>query len=114
MHCSRLQAVNLLPSAPGAVAICLALALVPSAVQAAAPRVARLRCEYLVNPVGIDAPQPRLSWIIETDQRGWQQTAYQILVASSPAGLGKSRPICGTAVRWPATRPSMWRMRGDR
>lgn len=88
MHCPRLRAVNLLPTAPWAVAICLALALAPSAVQAAAPRVARLRCEYLVNPVGIDAPQPRLSWIIETDQRGWQQTAYQILVASSPAGLG--------------------------
>ena len=42
-----------------------------------------LRCEYLVNPLGIDAGSPRLSWILASDQRGEQQTAYQILVASS-------------------------------
>src|SRR5487761_1914225 len=43
-----------------------------------------LRCEYLTNPLGIDATSPRLSWIVSSSQRGEMQTAYQVLVASSP------------------------------
>lgn len=46
-----------------------------------------LRCEYLVNPLGIDAASPRVSWILDSNQRGEKQTAYQILVASSPENL---------------------------
>jgi len=45
--------------------------------------VKEVRCEYLNNPLGIDVTNPRLSWILESDQRGQKQTAYQILVASS-------------------------------
>ncbi len=44
----------------------------------------RLRCEYLTNPLGIDEVAPRLSWIVESPERGERQSAYQILVASSP------------------------------
>ena len=40
-----------------------------------------LRCEYLVNPLGIDVLKPRLSWILESDERAQRQTAYHILVA---------------------------------
>ncbi|HEY4789700.1 MAG TPA: family 78 glycoside hydrolase catalytic domain [Bacteroidales bacterium] len=42
-----------------------------------------LRCEMLTNPEGIDAVQPRLSWEIYGSQRDIEQTAYQVLVASS-------------------------------
>jgi alpha-L-rhamnosidase len=42
-----------------------------------------LRCEYRVNPLGIDQTNLRLSWIVASSQRGAKQTAYQILVASS-------------------------------
>ena len=42
-----------------------------------------LRCEYLVNPQGIDVVKPRLSWLMESERRGEQQTACRILVASS-------------------------------
>lgn len=42
-----------------------------------------LTCEYLVNPLGIDAARPRLSWIVPCDRRGQGQTAYRILVAAS-------------------------------
>jgi len=52
-------------------------------IQAAEMLPASLRCEYRVNPQGIDEPQPRLTWEIESDQRGAKQTAYHILVASS-------------------------------
>ena len=42
-----------------------------------------LRCEYHNNPLGIDITEPRLSWISQSEKRGWKQSAYQILVASS-------------------------------
>ncbi len=42
-----------------------------------------LRCEYRVDPQGIDVVTPRLSWALTSGQRGQKQTAYQILVASS-------------------------------
>jgi alpha-L-rhamnosidase len=42
-----------------------------------------LRCEYRVNPLGIDEVQPRLTWRVESDARSAKQTAYQIVVASS-------------------------------
>ena len=49
--------------------------------------VETLRCEYLDNPLGIDTAQPRLSWVLESTERGQKQTAYQVLVASSEALL---------------------------
>lgn len=53
--------------------------------------IKNLRCEYLVNPLGIDATSPRLSWIITSEQRGEKQQAYQILVASTPTLLSQDR-----------------------
>ncbi len=46
-----------------------------------------LRTEMLVNPEGIDALQPRLSWEISGGGRGIKQVAYQVLVASSEENL---------------------------
>ncbi len=43
-----------------------------------------LRCEYRHNPQGIDEPHPRLYWRVESDARGQKQTAYRLLVASTP------------------------------
>jgi alpha-L-rhamnosidase len=43
-----------------------------------------LRCEYRVEPLGIGVARPRLFWEMQDDRRGARQTAYQILVASSP------------------------------
>jgi alpha-L-rhamnosidase len=54
-------------------------------------KVTQLRCEYLVNPIGIDAERPRLSWTLESRQRGESQTAYQVLVASSPQHLKRDK-----------------------
>ncbi len=45
------------------------------------------RCEYAVNPLGIDIARPRLSWVMTSPHRGQRQTAFQILVASTEAGL---------------------------
>jgi alpha-L-rhamnosidase len=50
-----------------------------------------LRCEYLIEPMGVDTLNPRLSWIIVSDRRGEKQTAYQVLVASSQGLLAENR-----------------------
>ena len=54
-------------------------------------RVDTPRCEYLANPLGIDTPNPRLSWVMTSDQRGEKQTAYHVLVASSAEALAKDQ-----------------------
>jgi alpha-L-rhamnosidase len=61
--------------------LCLLLALTLPALASLSPD--RLRCEYLENPLGIDTPQPRLSWVLESKQRAEKQTAYQIIAATS-------------------------------
>lgn len=49
----------------------------------------QLRCEYQVNPLGVDVDNPGLSWKIEERSqdsnaaRGVKQSAYRVLVASS-------------------------------
>lgn len=48
---------------------------------------AYLRCEYKVNPLGIDVAVPRLSWIVESKHRGQKQTAYRVIVAGSEKKL---------------------------
>ncbi|HET8631741.1 MAG TPA: family 78 glycoside hydrolase catalytic domain, partial [Thermomicrobiales bacterium] len=53
--------------------------------------VTRLRCEYLVNPLGLDVARPRLSWELTARRRGQRQTAYRVLVASDPATLAEDR-----------------------
>ncbi len=47
----------------------------------------KLRCEYVENPLGVDTAAPRLFWVLEGHDRGQQQTAYEILVASSEKHL---------------------------
>jgi len=51
-------------------------------------RVVRTRCEHLVDPLGIDAVAPSLSWALESDRRGDVQTAWRVRVSSSPDGSG--------------------------
>jgi alpha-L-rhamnosidase len=57
--------------------------------------VSHLRCEYKVDPLGIDARQPRLSWQLVSAGRGVVQAAYQIRVAERETSLG-TRPIWDT------------------
>ena len=52
---------------------------------------ASLRCEYRVDPLGIEEPAPRLSWLVESGERGQRQTACRLLVASSEKLLRQDR-----------------------
>ena len=51
-----------------------------------------LRCEYLINPIGIDTQHPRLSWYMTDSRQNGGQSAFQIIVgtdsAKVSAGLG--------------------------
>ena len=46
-----------------------------------------LRCEGEVNPLGIDVPNPGLSWWIESFEKDIDQKFYNIMVASSQSEL---------------------------
>jgi alpha-L-rhamnosidase len=55
---------------------------------------ARLRCEYRVDPLGIDSPNPRLDWIllaVNPAARNLAQSAYEVLAASSPTLLAANQ-----------------------
>ncbi len=60
-------------------------------VQGAPAAPAALRCEGLVNPLGIDRALPRLSWVVPPGERGLAQSAYLILVADRPEVLAANR-----------------------
>ena len=66
-----------------------ALALALAADAALIPTT--LRCEYAVNPKGVDVVHPRLFWVLESGERGQRQTAYQILATSSEKNLDADR-----------------------
>ena len=46
-----------------------------------------LRCEYAINPIGVEVFHPRLSWILNHTERGRIQSAYRILVSSISENL---------------------------
>jgi alpha-L-rhamnosidase len=52
-----------------------------------------LRCEYVINPLGIDEREPRLSWRLLSDRRDTVQTAYRIQVAGSRDDLEAERAL---------------------
>lgn len=49
-------------------------------------KITDVRCEYKVNPIGLGIPHPRISWKLESDQRGARQLAYQIVVSADEPG----------------------------
>jgi alpha-L-rhamnosidase len=52
-----------------------------------ATTIVDLRCEHLVDPQGIDAVPPRLSWQTASTEHNFKQGAYQIIVSSSEKKL---------------------------
>ena len=54
-----------------------------------------LKTEYLVNPIGLDNPNPRFTWQMADTRIGAKQTAYRILVNTDSIALAQ-----GKAVQW--------------
>jgi len=57
----------------------LILTLIATQIQA---QPSDLKCEYLINPIGIDTPSPRLHWQMNDSRYGALQTAYQMIVGT--------------------------------
>ena len=52
--------------------------------------ISNLRCEMLKEPEGIDVTRPGFSWQTGIEERGMEQMAYQVIVASSAAKLNQN------------------------
>ncbi len=48
-------------------------------------------CEYLENPIGIDAATPRLHWQMQDNRQGAHQTAYRIFVGTDSAKVANGK-----------------------
>lgn len=57
----------------------------------AAPAPVHLKCEYRIDPMGVDTRSPRLFWQMQSSERGAMQTAYRILVADSEQALKEDK-----------------------
>lgn len=72
--------------------LALALGFPPASSTSADLRPPRnLRLEYLVEPLGLDERKPRFSWELDDERRGALQSAYRVLVASTPEELSADR-----------------------
>ena len=72
--------------------LALALGSEPASTSLADLRPPRnLRLEYLVEPLGLDERKPRFSWELDDERRGALQSAYRVLVASTPEELASER-----------------------
>ncbi|WP_142785507.1 alpha-L-rhamnosidase [Changchengzhania lutea] len=53
-------------------------------------KIDELRTEYRKNPLGLDIPIPRFSWVLIGEGRNRTQTSYRILIATSKENLLKN------------------------
>ena len=51
----------------------------------------KLQCEHLINPLGIDVPNPRLSWQLNDPRKGALQTAFQVFVGTDSASVANGK-----------------------
>ncbi|WP_026485767.1 family 78 glycoside hydrolase catalytic domain [Caldanaerobius polysaccharolyticus] len=58
-------------------------------------KVAKLKCEYLENPIGIGEIRPRFGWIIESDIKNVMQKTFRLQVATDDSFVA---PLWDTGV----------------
>jgi alpha-L-rhamnosidase len=76
-----------------AAALLLSFSGPAASAQEAPLKIKELRCEYKMDPLGIDVAKPRLSWQLESTEKNVLQTAYQVQVASSDKDLAKEKVV---------------------
>ncbi len=54
-------------------------------------KLVNLKCEHLVNPLGIDEQQPRFTWQMESGSKGSSQQAYQLVVGTGQADVASGQ-----------------------
>jgi alpha-L-rhamnosidase len=53
--------------------------------------VTKITSEFAENPLGIDVQKPRLSWQLDSNERGQKQTAYEVLVSTNLDELNEEK-----------------------
>jgi alpha-L-rhamnosidase len=53
-----------------------------------------LQCEYMINPIGIDATAPRLHWQMVDERQGALQTAFQVIVGTDSLQVANGKGNC--------------------
>ncbi|ELZ24427.1 alpha-L-rhamnosidase [Haloterrigena salina JCM 13891] len=66
-----------------------------------------LRTEYASTPIGLDAARPDLRWRVDADRRGARQTAFRVLVASTPDRLSPGEADCWDTGKRSSDRPAV-------
>ena len=56
-------------------------------------KVVQLKTEYLVNPIGIDAQQPRLTWQMQDSRKDASQRAFEIFVGTDSLSLLSEKSV---------------------
>src|SRR5690606_14361588 len=54
-----------------------------------------LKCEHLQNPIGLDETYPRFTWQVQSEQPGYLQDAFQLVV-----GTDEEKVASGTGNVW--------------
>ncbi len=75
--------------------ILLAVMLLAQKMAIAGCETGNLRCEYLLNPIGIDSPKPRFTWMMVDNSREAAQSAYELIV-----GTDLSKVASGVGEKW--------------
>lgn len=90
-------------------------AAIPVAVKAQNFTVHNLRCQLQERPLGVDIPQPALSWELRSLQQNVLQTAYRIVVSTDSLALinneniswDSKKIIAGTSIQVPYNGPAL-------
>jgi len=67
--------------------------LILGSVSFAQPVVQGLKVDYKINPIGIDNPKPRLSWIITSERMNTMQDSYEIRAALGAKDVSKGKNL---------------------
>jgi alpha-L-rhamnosidase len=71
------------------------------------PRLAsviNLRAEYRDDALGIATPTPRLSWMVDTNEAGWRQQAYEVALCDPDGAVFDSQHVTShdsVLIPWP-------------
>lgn len=66
-----------------------------SEISIASSETTHLRCEYLLNPIGIDSPHPRFTWFMTDEKPAAVQSAYEIVVGTDSLNV-----LSGSGDKW--------------
>jgi alpha-L-rhamnosidase len=58
-----------------------------------------LRCEYLINPVGVDSDAPRLSWLLNDERFGAIQDSYRLVIGKDSLSVVNGKGDCWDSER---------------